>query len=523
MRNWEIKNKDFKNNNIVDQIYKQKGINDFHKLFDLNENNLHDPFLLKDMTKAVDRIKQAIAHNEKILIYGDYDVDGITSTYILYKTLLDLNADAYFHIPSRFYDGYGLNDSKTLSIIEDNIKLVITVDNGIKSFNEAKTFKEHGIDLIITDHHEIDKTLPDAFAIIHTNLSDYPFKPLAGVGVAYKLVEALIGVEAYKYLDAVALGTIADMMPLIEENRAIVNVGLERLKTTKNIGLKKLIEFLDITMPSVSDVQFKIAPRINACGRMKSADIAVNLFMAKTSEEAVKLISTIENINNERKILSNRLYEESLNLLDEKSHTIVIKSKSFHEGILGIVSSKLANETNKVSVVFKEEELTLKGSIRNYGEVDLINVLNQISDILIRFGGHQNAAGLEIKVEDFDEFRRRFNDLIPKDIRPKKLFAEGIVNIHTLNINEIVDLDQYDLKDALFVFENLYIKSKYLIKNLHSKLTLSNNVEAIMFNNSKLNSDLLLSNKISLIGKLDTNFYRGITKKIILIDDYKIL
>ena len=150
------------------------------------------------MTKAVNRIKQAITNNEKILIYGDYDVDGITSTYILYKTLLDLDADAYFHIPSRFYDGYGLNDSKTLSIIEDNIKLVITVDNGIKSFKEANTFKENGIDLIITDHHEIDKTLPDAFAIIHTNLSEYPFKPLAGVGVAYKLVEALIGVEAYK-------------------------------------------------------------------------------------------------------------------------------------------------------------------------------------------------------------------------------------------------------------------------------------------------------------------------------------
>lgn len=523
MKTWKIKNENFLSSNIVEQIYKEQGVHDYKELFNLDEKSLFDPFLLNDMSKAVQRIRLAIENNEKILVYGDYDVDGITSTYIVYKTLLDLEADVSYHIPSRFYDGYGLSNSKTEEIINQNVNLIITVDNGIKSVEEAKTFKENNIDFIITDHHEIDKDIPDAFAIIHTGLSDYPFKPLAGVGVAYKLVQALIGKEAYKYLDAVALGTIADMMPLIEENRAIVNIGLMRLKESENIGLKKLVEFLDITLPSVSDVQFKIAPRINACGRMESAEIAVELMLAKDSQSALKIINKIESINNERKVVSNRLYEEALTLLNPKSHTIIIKSTNMHEGILGIVSSKLANDTNKVSVVFKEEDKTLKGSIRSYGDVDLIGVLNEISDLLIRFGGHSNAAGLEIKVEDFEEFKERFNDLISVNIKPKVLFAEGKIDINQLNISEINDLDQYDLKNALFVFEDLYIKSKYLIKNKHTKLTISNDVEAIMFNNNELYKLLNSSQNISILGKLNANYFRGRGKKVILIEDYIVL
>ena len=305
MYKWKIRNQNLDQSKLVEELYRAQGITNYKELFSLDERSFHDPYLLNDMQKAVDRIIHAVENKERVLVYGDYDVDGITSTFLIYDTLKNLGANVSYDIPNRFVDGYGLTYSKTFDIINEGYNLVITVDNGIKSTAEVKFFKENNVDIIITDHHEQEGNLPDAYAIIHTSLSDYPFKPLAGVGVAFKLAQALIGEEALEYVDIAALGTIADMMPLIEENRAIVNVGLAKLRNSNNIGLNCLVSFLDIINPSVADVQYKIAPRINACGRMKSAKLAVKLLQSENSAVAVKILSEIEETNNKRKKLAN--------------------------------------------------------------------------------------------------------------------------------------------------------------------------------------------------------------------------
>jgi single-stranded-DNA-specific exonuclease len=517
---WNIKNEHLDQERLVDEIYQKKGIKNYLDLFALGETSFHDPYLLKDMDRVVDRIMEAIKRRERILVYGDYDVDGITSTFIVYHTLKKLGADISYDIPNRFIDGYGLSTSKAFDIVNDGYNLVITVDNGIKSIKEAKILKENNIDFIITDHHESEDLLPDAFAILHTALSDYPFKPLAGVGVAFKLSQALIGEESLEYSDIAALGTIADMMPLIEENRAIVNVGLKKMAHSRNVGLRNLLSFLDITTPTVTDIQYKIAPRINACGRMKSALLAVQLLETETPYEAIKLITVIEEINNKRKELTKVLYNEALAQIDYNQAAVIVHSPKMHEGVLGIVASRLANEFSKVSVVLKEDEFTYKGSIRSYNSVDVIDVLEQLKPLLIRFGGHKNAAGLEFKKENLEDFIRLFNENIPKAARDDKTEAEGFIDIYTLPIKQVFELDKYDLRDSLFVFKDVQPMSRYLIKGEHTKLILSQDVEAIFFSNKTLYQKLNNQCQVTLLGRLDINYFKGKYKKQIIIDDY---
>jgi single-stranded-DNA-specific exonuclease len=519
---WEVKNLELDQRKLVEEIYRIRGISNHRELFALDERSFPDPYLFGDMQKVVDRIVSAIKLNEKILIYGDYDVDGITSTYLLYKVLRDMGAVVDYDIPNRLVDGYGLSRSKAFDIINDDYKVVITVDNGIKSIEEGHIFSDNGIDFIISDHHEPETELPIAFAILHTELSEYPFKPLAGVGVAFKLAQALIGDEALEYVDVAALGTIADMMPLIEENRAIVNVGLKQLKHTTNIGLQNLLAYLDVTEPSVADVQYRIAPRINACGRMKSAKLAVDLLLCDDAKSALHIISEIEDINNRRKKLTHKLYQESLKIMKSNEPSIIVHSPLMHEGVVGIVAARLANDFSKVAVVLKEDEFTYSGSIRSYNGIDVIYILNQMKDILVRHGGHQSAAGLEFKKEYLNEFCSRFNNLIPSAQRNETAIAEGFIDIHSLDISQIVDLERFDLKDSLFIFKNIYPDNRYLIKGEHTKLLIGQDCEAIFFNNKRLYSLLNKPTNVTLLGRLDINRFRNKKKKQIIIEDYEI-
>ncbi|MCF7926045.1 MAG: single-stranded-DNA-specific exonuclease RecJ [Candidatus Izimaplasma sp.] len=521
MSKWTIKNDQLNQTDLVNEIYSSRGITNYEEQFQLTEEAYDDPYLFQPMKKTVDRISLAIQKNEKILIYGDYDVDGITSTYLLYDTIKNMGGNISFDIPNRFVDGYGLTANKAYEIINDEFTLVITVDNGIKSVEEATIFKENNVDFIITDHHK-SQHQPDAFSIIHTEYSDYPFKPLAGVGVAFKVAQALIGEEAYIYNEVAALGTVADMMPLVDENRAIVNVGLKQMRFPTNLGLRELLRFLEIDFPSVSDIQYKIAPRINSCGRMKSAKLAVKLLLSKTKREALRTIREIEELNNKRKKLTKVLYNDTIKHLDTSKPSIITASKRMHEGVLGIVASRLANEYLKTAVVLKEDEFTYKGSIRSYNGVNTILILRQLKDILMRFGGHKNAAGLEFKKDYFKEFKQRFNDLIPQtdDIAVQE--AEGKIDIYTLDIKQIEALSKYDLKDCLFVFENIFVKKTFLIQNEHTKLNLDYQNEAIFFNNTTLYNKLKDVNYVSLLGRLDTNTFRNKTKKQIIIEDYLI-
>ena len=330
MNKWKIKNPQLDQTKLVEEVYRSRGVENYLELFSLDEKTFNDPYLFRDMSKTVDRIIDAIKNKERILIYGDYDVDGITSTFILYQAIKNLGGNVFYDIPNRFIDGYGLSTLKAYDIINEGFELVITVDNGIKSIKEASIFKDNKVTFIITDHHQMEDELPDAFSIIHTELSDYPFKPLAGVGVAFKLIQALIGDDSFEYVDIVALGTVADMMPLVDENRAIVNLGLRKMANSENLGLSSLVDFLEIERPSVADIQFKIAPRINACGRMKSAKLAVQLFETSDKREATRLLSEIEENNNKRKKLTNITLLESI---DRNSYLSIMA-----EADIGIVS-----------------------------------------------------------------------------------------------------------------------------------------------------------------------------------------
>ncbi|MCF7925438.1 MAG: single-stranded-DNA-specific exonuclease RecJ [Candidatus Izimaplasma sp.] len=523
MSKWKVKNPHLDIDELVKTIYSSRGITDYKALFNLNEADFYDPYAVNDMQKAVDRIMKAVQNKDKILIYGDYDVDGITSTCIMFQTIETLGGHVEYDIPNRFVNGYGLTRSKTYDIINSEFNLVITVDNGIKSHDEIAILMANHVDVIVTDHHEVEEDIPKATACLHTSLSDYPFKPLAGVGVAFKLSMALLGEDALDYSDLAALGTIADMMPLIDENRAIVNVGLNRLIHSSNIGLRTLIKFLKIESPSVADVQFQIAPRLNACGRMKSAKIAVELLQSKTQKEALQLIKRIEEINNNRKALTKRLYDLATQTIDLDHPSLIVHSPQMHEGVVGIVASRLANEYNKVAVVLKEEDFTYKGSIRSYNGVDVHYILSEISQILLRYGGHQSAAGLEFKKEHLTTFIQLFNSYIPKAIKDTVTLAEGTLNIEEVTLNTIFELEEYDLKDALFVFDHLYAHQIYLIKGEHTKLIIDSDTEAIFFNNSALYHAIKDHRHVALLGRLDYNTFRGRTKKQILIEDYKLI
>ena len=334
------------------------------------------------------------------------------------------------------------------------------------------------------------------------------------------MVQALIGEDSLEYIDIVALGTIADMMPLIDENRAFVNLGLKKMKESQNIGLVKLLEFLDISEPSVADVQYKIAPRINACGRMKSAKLAVELLLSNSNQGALDRIRDIEELNNRRKKLTTMLYDVALSQVDISQPSLIIHSPKMHEGVLGIVASRLASEYSKVSVVLKEEEYTFKGSIRSYNGVDVIYILSELKDLLIRHGGHKNAAGLELKKENLPEFKRRFNDLIPDAKRDEAVTAEGKIDIETIDMDQISQLGKFDLKDCLFVFENISPENRYLIRGEHTKLIISNGIEAIFFNNKTLYNQISKIHNVTLLGRLDINTFKGRSKKQILIEDY---
>jgi single-stranded-DNA-specific exonuclease len=522
MNHWKIKNPHLDIDHLVESIYQSRGIKDYKALFALNEQDFYDPYELNDMQKAVDRIMEAINNQEDILIYGDYDVDGITSTTVMYQTIQMLGGHVSYDIPNRFVNGYGLTKTKAYDIVNNNVRLIITVDNGIKSFDEVAIFVDHDVDVIVTDHHEVEAKIPKACAVIHTELSDYPFKPMAGVGVAFKLSMALLGDDALDMIDLVALGTIADMMPLYDENRAFVNVGLKALMNSSNIGLRTLIDYLSIDTPSVADVQFLIAPRLNACGRMKSAKLAVELLLCESKKDAIDIIEQIEEINNRRKNLTQKLYALVKKTIDVNQPSIIVHSPQMHEGVVGIVASRLANEFGKVAVVLKEEEFTYKGSIRSYNGVDVHDILSGLKHLLLRFGGHQNAAGLEFKKDHIDEFIKLFNESLPRAKIDDSIEAEGILDIKQVTHDIVYQLEQYDLKDALFVFEDVYAYQSYLIKGEHTKLVIDYDTEAIFFNNSALYYALKKNKTVSLLGRLDTNTFRGKTKKQIIIEDYKL-
>ncbi|MDP4109852.1 MAG: single-stranded-DNA-specific exonuclease RecJ [Bacillota bacterium] len=444
---------------------------------DSSPDVLHDPCLLQDMDKAVAEIRRSIESGEKIAVYGDYDVDGVTATCILVKYLRNKGAPCRYYIPDRLSEGYGLNTEALRSLKQEGVDLVITVDSGITAKEEAEYAKKIGLKLIITDHHECRESLPDALAVINPRRdgSVYPFRELAGVGVAFKLITALEGAEKTKrllkeYGEFVAVGTIADVMPLCSENRAIVKAGLESLENTKNPGLRMLmkqagIEGKRLTSNSVS---FILAPRINAAGRLGRAESALKLFLTADYAEAEQLAAELCELNRSRQTAENQILDEILLRLKTefnpgRDHVIVLWGENWHNGVIGIVSSRIADRFGLPTVLISLDGDTGKGSGRSVSGFNLFEGLETCSDFLEKYGGHELAVGLTINKKNLEAFRAGLNE-----------YAAGVSglydNIDRLNIDFEARPEELTVKNA----KGLYALEPYGMGNQQPVFSLSN-------------------------------------------------
>ncbi len=391
--------------------------------------DLHDPFLLKDMDRAVERIKRALENGEKMAVYGDYDADGVTSTYILVDYLKRLGADCTYHIPDRFGDGYGVSKTALDELRADGVSLIVTVDTGITASEEIDYATSLGLEVVVTDHHKCEETLPPAYAVVNPNREDceYPFSSLAGVGVAFKLISALSGNDREvmkKYLPYVCIGTVADVMPITDENRIIVAKGLEIISNRENHGLSALLDvagFKSEEKLTSGAVGFLIGPRMNAAGRMGSALLALELLFA-TEDNAMELAREIDEKNRERQLCESKIMEEALAVLSEnpelkEGSAIVLSGKGWHHGVLGIVASRICGMFEKPTILISIEDGECRGSGRSVVGVSLHSALSKCRDVLSKFGGHDLAAGVVIKSENIPEFRRRLNEALEDEMR----------------------------------------------------------------------------------------------------------
>lgn len=512
-------------------------------LFD-KEQHFHDPFLLKGMDLAVDRIKKAINGGEPIMVFGDYDADGVTSTTVMMTVLQDLGADVQFYIPNRFTEGYGPNAPAFQYAADIGIQLIITVDTGISAVNEAKVAKELGLDLIITDHHEPGPELPEALAIIHPKLpeSAYPFRDLAGVGVAFKLAHALYGKIPEHLLEIAAIGTIADLVPLKDENRLIAKAGINRLKATGNLGLKALLKKAGTEQSAINEdtIGFFLAPRLNAAGRLDSADPAVELLLTDDPYEAEAIADEIDQMNKTRQQIVSDITEEAIMeaeaLFSEQDYSVIVVGKEgWNAGVIGIVASRLVEKYYRPVIVlsFDKEKGLAKGSARSITGFDLFQNLTSCKDILPHFGGHPGAAGMTLNLDDVDELRKRLNEqavgqLSEEDFIPVTMLDQE-VEIQDVSISSIEEMSLL----APYGMENP--KPKILLNEIslasirkiganqdHLKLQLEDEgkkLDGIAFRLGHLADQISSAAKLSVIGELSINEWNNIRKPQIFVQD----
>jgi len=382
---------------------------------------LHDPFLMADMGKAVTRIKNAVRLKERIAVYGDYDVDGMTASAILALWLKSQNADFEIYIPGRFDEGYGLNTPALDSLKANGVKLVITVDCGVTAIDEAKHAKDIGLDLVITDHHECKDVLPHACAVVDPKRPDcnYPYRSLAGVGVAFKLICALEGDYTSDkiidlYSEYVAIGTVADVMPVVGENRELIRRGLNILSTNPRPCLRSLLKEIGVESDKItaSTIGFSIAPRLNAAGRMGQTDLSVKLLLSESAEESERLASLLCLLNTERRNLELEIYEEAIAMLGDArpNEPVILAKHGWYQGVTGIIAAKIAEKYHLPAIIISiDDDGTGRGSCRSFGSFAIYDALRSCEDILDNYGGHERAAGVTVSEENIEEFRKLMN------------------------------------------------------------------------------------------------------------------
>lgn len=427
----------------VADLLVQRGITTIdaaEKFFHPSLRDLHDPFLMPQMDIAVERLNRAMGSKEKIMIYGDYDVDGTTAVALVYRYLQNFYSELDFYIPTRYDDGYGISLQSIDMLAEQGVSLVIILDCGIKAIDEIKYAKERGIDFIICDHHMPDDELPPATAILNPKLegSTYPCPHLSGCGVGYKFMQAfsisngIATAELECMLDLVAVSIAADIVLMIDENRVLAYMGLKRLNSNPNMGLRAIIRTCGLGGKeiTINDVVFKIGPRINASGRMQSGREAVELLVARDSKEAARRSLEIDQYNKDRKELDKRITEEANAILDKRGEmhspkkTIVIYNKDWHKGIIGIVASRLTELYYKPSVVLTLSNGLATGSSRSVQGFDIYKAVESTRDLLENFGGHTYAVGLSLREENIPEFTRRFEEYVSANILPEQMMPQ---------------------------------------------------------------------------------------------------
>ncbi|MBD9009256.1 MAG: single-stranded-DNA-specific exonuclease RecJ [Clostridiales bacterium] len=508
---------------------------------------MYDPFLMRDMDKAVKRINAAKEAGEKITIYGDYDVDGITAIAILYKYLAGLGIDVDYYVPDRMQEGYGVNRDALDKIKTRGSSLIITVDTGITAVEECEYATEIGLDVIVTDHHECKERIPDVYAAIDPKRKDckYPFKSLAGVGVVFKLIQALDKNSSLfelmeDYADLMCLGTVADISPLVDENRVIVTEGLKRFKRTKNVGLKALIDVsTNGKAITTSTIGYIIAPRINASGRLGCASRSVELFLTDDEENALKLANSLCEENSLRQQTEQKMFKEALEYIEEhpevkEDKIIVIPHENWHHGIVGIVSSKITEKFYKPSILLAIDGDEAKGSGRSVSGFNLFGALESCSDLLEKFGGHELAAGLTIKSSNIEEFRKKINeyskDKISESMLVPTVMLDAAIKVPYITIDTVHDINRLqpfgvDNPTPAFAVRNIKIhKISVMSEGKHLRMTLLKEgkyLDAVGFGMGEYYHHLEEGDFIDVAFALDINDYKGFQNVQLILKDIK--
>ena len=547
---------------VVSHMLVQRGITTFEAsrvFFRPTYSDLHDPFLMKDMDKAVQRLTKALNGQEKIMIYGDYDVDGTTSVALVYGYLKQKHREIDYYIPDRYKEGYGVSEAGIRHAAAQGVTLLITLDCGIKAVAQAKLAKSLGVDLIICDHHNPGEELPDAIVLDPKRSDcDYPYKELSGCGVGFKLLTALNQEQKwendllYSYLDLLAISIGADIVPITGENRILCQFGLEQLNKSPRIGLKRLLALAQKPFPiRLVDVVFVIAPRINAAGRMDDAKEAVKLLLAEDETTANELAKSIHEANEERRAVDETITEEALELLkNDPTHaekcTNFVHKKGWHKGVIGIVASRIIEHHYRPTVILTQPEgsATYTASVRSIKGINVYDVLEQCSDLLEQFGGHYYAAGLSVHEDNLKAFEERFDTVIREQIDDETLIPEQVLE-RTIDFDELFEigeslytvprfmriLNQFEPHGPgnmkpVFLAENVYAQDVRLLKEKHVKFTLHQpenrpKLNAILFGRPEVYSLATSGQPLSIVFTLDINEWQGKSSLQLMVKDVR--
>jgi len=544
----------------IAKLLVDRGITTFDeakKFFRPSIEELHDPFLMKNMDEAVKRIQKAILEGENILVYGDYDVDGTTAVALMYQYLFGFTDKMAYYIPDRYKEGYGISEQGVDFAIDNDFSIVIALDCGIKAVDKVKRAKQNGVDFIICDHHTPGKVLPNAIILNPKQKGcNYPFKELCGCGVGFKLVQAINDAEALPFdhidylLDLVMVAIGADIVSVMGENRVMCQYGLDKLNTKPRIGFKSILELANKKPPlTVTDVVFTIAPRINAAGRIKTGNKAVELLLTDTVEDAERIGKEIHDYNTERRTLDQKITEEALEQIKNddwllNAKTSVVYNENWHKGVVGIVASRLTETYYRPTIVLTESNGKAVGSARSVKEFDVYQAIDKCSDLLIQFGGHKYAAGLTMEVEKIPAFKLKFDavvkELITKEQQQHKLLIDSEIDFRDIFEAERNTIPKFyrilkqfapfgpDNMKPLFVTKNVVLAdAPRVLKEEHLKFVCYQEeypdikLDAIGFNLGHL-KNMILDQPFDIAYHIDENHWNGKSNLQLMIKDIKL-